>query len=290
MVVSAFLGTDSSAVKIGHPSSTARPTTPAGEHPFPPRLVAHYQLLLNLLDTVATSDVPSVAAALAFFMARKGKLLRPMLSLMCCEITGGDPRDAVPLAAAIELVHCSSLILDDLPCMDNADRRRGRASLHTRFGEAVAILASVHLLSQAFRITAAAAKVIEFDLVALLADVISCNGMIRGQVLDLTNGGDCDEVRLLKTAPLFRIAAQFGAYAARAAGWQVEALSKFADRLSLAYQVRDDIIDGQTEPAQLQRAREITTAAAAELAAAFGGSAACFDLIRLIDFAVSRET
>ena len=211
-----------------------------------------------------------------------------MLTLLCCEIAGGDPRDAVPLAAAVELVHCSSLILDDLPSMDNTDTRRGRISLHKRFGDAVAILASVHLLSQAFR-TVAMARIVDPDLVAMLAEAISRNGMIRGQVLDLIDGCDSDEVRSLKTAPLFRIAAQFGAYAAKAPAWQVEVLSEFADRLSLAFQVRDDIMDGHTESSQLQRAQQIASAVAAELAATFGDTASCRDLVKLIDFAVSRE-
>lgn len=272
---------------------TARPARPASvlrdEHPFAPRLVDSREQLVRTLDVAATTDAPIVSAALASFMARKGKLLRPMLTLLCCEIAGGDPLDAVPLAAAVELVHCSSLILDDLPCMDNADTRRGRASLHTQFGEAVAILTSLHLLSEAFRITAEAAGAIELDLVAMLANSISRNGMIRGQVIDLSGGGDADEVRSLKTAPLFRIAAQFGAYAARASAWQIAALSKFADHLSLAFQMRDDIIDGQTNPTQLQRARKIAAAATAELAATFNDTAACRDLVSLIGFAVTRE-
>ena len=79
-----------------------------------------------------------------------------MLTLLSCEIAGGDPQHIVSLAAAVELVHCSSIILDDLPCMDNSAIRRGQASLHTQFGEPVAILASVHLLSRAFNIAASA--------------------------------------------------------------------------------------------------------------------------------------
>lgn len=273
-------------------SLTARSATPSpashGEHPFASRLAAQHARLLSLLDEAAVSDTRVVSAALASFMARKGKLLRPMLTLLCCEIAGGDPRQAVPLAAAVELVHCSSLILDDLPCMDNTDMRRGRASLHTRFGEAVAILTSVHLLSQAYR-NVAMAKIVEPDLVGMLAEAISCNGMIRGQVLDLSDGCDSDEVRSMKTAPLFRVAAQFGAYAAHAPDWQVDALGRFAERLSLTFQVRDDIIDGDTASSQLQRAQEIGRTGAAELAATFGDTAPCRDLVRLIRFAVSRE-
>jgi len=259
------------------------------EHHFPPRLIDSLERLVQTLDDAATADAPVVSEALAFFIARKGKLLRPILTLLCCELSGGDPLDAVPLAAAVELVHCSSIILDDLPCMDNASARRGRAALHMQFGEAVAVLTSVHLLSQAFRITAAAETTIKQNLVAVLADAISCNGMIRGQVIDLGGGGDTDEVRSLKTSPLFRVAAQFGACAAAAPRWQVEALIKFANCLSLAFQLRDDVIDGHAGSSQLQRAIEISEAAAAELAATFDDTAACRDLLGLIGYAVSRE-
>jgi geranylgeranyl pyrophosphate synthase len=212
--------------------------------------------------------------------------LRPLLTLLSCEVAGGDPQHTVPLAAAVELVHCSSIILDDLPCTDNSAIRRGQASLHTQFGEAVAILASLHLLSRAFNIAAGTEKTIARNAAAMLTDAISSKGMIHGQLVDL-DGGDCaDEVRLLKTAPLFRMAAQFGAYAAGAPSRQVDALTKFSDCLSLVFQLRDDIIDGEADPALLQKRG---AAAAKELVATFGRTAPCSDLVTLIGFAVSRE-
>jgi geranylgeranyl pyrophosphate synthase len=113
--------------------------------------------------------------------------------------------------------------------------------------------------------------------------------MIHGQVIDLDRGGSTDEVRLLKTAPLFRIAAQFGAYAAGAPSWQIDVLTKFSNCLSLVFQLRDDIIDGEVDPAQLQTAAERGTVAAKELVATFGNTASCSDLVSLIGFAVSRQ-
>jgi geranylgeranyl pyrophosphate synthase len=259
------------------------------QHPFPDRLVQDYNHLLQVLDAAAASKTPIVSTAISYFMSCKGKLLRPLLTLLSCEVAGGDPQHAVPVAAAVELVHCSSIILDDLPCMDNSAIRRGQASLHTQFGEAVAILASVHLLSRAFNIAVGAERAIGGNFVATLTDAISCNGMILGQVIDLDGSGSTDEVRLLKTGPLFRISAQFGAYAAGAASWQVDALTKFANCLSLVFQLRDDIIDGEVDSALLHRAAERGTAAAKELVATFGESASCSDLVSLISFAVSRE-
>jgi geranylgeranyl diphosphate synthase, type II len=265
--------------------------TPAleSQHPFPERLAQSHSELLQVFDAAAASDTPILSIALSYFMSRKGKLLRPLLTLLSCEVAGGDPKHIVPLAAAVELVHCSSIILDDLPCMDNSATRRGQASLHTQFGEAIAILASVHLLSRAFNIAAGSEKTIGRNAVATLTDAISSEGMIHGQLVDLDGGGCADEVRLLKTAPLFRIATQFGAYAAGAPSRQVDALTKFSDCLSLVFQIRDDIIDGEIEPALLQTVTERGAAAAKELVATFGRTAPCSDLVSLIDFAVSRE-
>jgi geranylgeranyl diphosphate synthase, type II len=265
--------------------------TPAVEsqHPFPERLAQSHSELLQVLDAAAASDTPILSRSLSYFMSRKGKLLRPLLALLSCEVAGGDPRHILTLSAAVELVHCSSIILDDLPCMDNSAIRRGQASLHTQFGEPVAILASVHLLSRAFNIAASAEKAIGRNAVPILSDAISCKGMIRGQLIDLDGGGSSDEIRLLKTAPLFRIAAQFGAHAARAPSWQVDALTRFSDCLSLVFQLRDDIIDGDIDPALLQTAAERGAAAAQKLVATFGESTASADLVSLIGFAVSRK-
>jgi geranylgeranyl diphosphate synthase, type II len=265
--------------------------TPAleSQHPFPERLAQSHSELLQVFDAAAASDTPILSRALSYFMTRKGKLLRPLLTLLSCEVAGGDPKHIVPLAAAVELVHCSSIILDDLPCMDNSAIRRGQASLHTEFGEPVAVLASVHLLSRAFNIAAGTEKAIGRNAVAILSDAISCKGMIHGQLIDLDGGGSTDEARLLKTAPLFRIAAQFGAYAAGAPSSQVDALTKFSDCLSLVFQLRDDIIDGEVDAALLQTATERGAAPAKELMATFGETAACADLVSLIGFAGSRE-
>src|SRR5204863_4859069 len=79
-----------------------------------------------------------------------GKRFRPVLTLVCCEAVGGQPQDALAAACAIELVHGSSLILDDLPCMDNALLRRGQPALHLQYGEAVAILTSIFFLNKAY--------------------------------------------------------------------------------------------------------------------------------------------
>ena len=268
------------------PSALAQPSR---SFRIAPRLESSYRRMIGSLDLAATADALFVNDAVCYFMSRKGKLLRPVFVLLCCEVAGGDPVEAVDLAAAVELVHCSSIILDDLPCMDNSAQRRGRSSLHVRFGEATAILTSIHLLSRAFQLVAKQSQTVDRDFTSMLSDAISRDGMICGQILDLSAGGNSDEVRALKTAPLFAVAAQFGASAARAAASHVQALVRFASGLSLALQLRDDVLDGQAEPVELHRALELGRSASNDIFATFGRTAAACDLADLIEFAAARE-
>ena len=268
------------------PTATAQSSRPFW---IAPSLESSYRRMIESLELAATDDAPFVNDAVCYFMSRKGKLLRPVFVLLCCEVAGGDPVKAVDLAAAVELVHCSSIILDDLPCMDNSAQRRGRPSLHVRFGEATAILTSIHLLSRAFQLVAKQSRTVDKDFTSMLSDAISRHGMISGQILDLSASGSTDEVRALKTAPLFATAAEFGACTARAPAEHVHALVRFARDLSLALQLRDDVLDEQAEPLELQRAFELGRSASNDLFATFGQTAAARHLADLIDFAVARE-
>lgn len=263
------------------------PAQPSRPFRIAPRLESSYRRMLGSLELAAAADAVFVNDAVCYFMSCKGKLLRPLFVLLCCEVAGGDPVEAVDLAAAVELVHCSSIILDDLPCMDNSPQRRGQPSLHVKFGEATAILTSIHLLSRAFQLVAKHS--VDRDFTSMLSDAISRDGMICGQILDLRAGGNTDEVRALKTAPLFATAAQFGAGAARAPTAQVQALVRFAGALSLALQLRDDVLDEQAEPSELGRAFDLGRSASHDIFTAFGHTAATRDLADLIEFAAARE-
>lgn len=200
---------------------------------------------------------PALHAAMRYTLLLPGKRLRGVLLLASCEMLKGDRDDALPLAAAIEMVHAASLILDDLPSMDDATLRRGRPTLHKVAGEANAILAAVGLLNAAFGLVSAAEKLSarsRAEGAAVLSRAIGGGGLIGGQVVDLESTGRRLELESLeyihahKTGALFIAATELGALAAGARERDVEALSRFAKNLGLAFQITDDLLDYSGNP------------------------------------------
>ena len=189
--------------------------------------------------------------AIRYSLLAGGKRLRPMLTLALCEICGGSAEEALPFAAAVEMVHTYSLIHDDLPCMDNDDYRRGKPTNHKVYGEAMAVLAGDALLTAAFSQLAAAA--LPAERVVRAVDALSrCAGelgMVGGQVLDMQaerRAGSETEVRAIqsrKTGALISAACQLGVIAAGGSVRQQEAAADYAAALGLAFQIRDDILD-----------------------------------------------
>jgi geranylgeranyl diphosphate synthase, type II len=167
-----------------------------------------------------------------------GKRIRPVLCLATAEAAGGDPRDALPAAAALELVHSFSLVHDDLPAMDDDDERRGRPTAHVRFGEAAALLAGDALLAEAFRLALAAQPEAAQELAQATL------GMIAGQYLDTDGGGrDRAELNRLKTGRLFDAAVGCGLWAAGVPPAHDEVWRSFGADYGFLYQVVDDLID-----------------------------------------------
>jgi geranylgeranyl diphosphate synthase, type II len=163
----------------------------------------------------------------------------------------------MPAAAVMELVHASSLILDDLPSMDNATLRRGRPANHVKFGEAVAILAAFGLLNYAFgTLSRAYEPALATRLAALVADAVGSDGLIDGQAADLLATDAEIEFDLLerihrgKTGALFNASAIGGAMTAGADREAMTALSAFAKNLGLAFQIIDDLLDVEGDPAE----------------------------------------
>lgn len=182
-----------------------------------------------------------------------GKRLRPVIVLAFCRLCGGDADKALPFACAIEMVHTYSLIHDDLPCMDNDDLRRGRPTCHKAFDEATAVLAGDGLLTAAFE-TAASAENLPAETVLqcirLLGRAAGMNGMIAGQVLDMGaehRGITFDELCLLqslKTGCLLWAACELGCTAAGNADEDMLAKAhEYGERLGLAFQIQDDLLD-----------------------------------------------
>jgi geranylgeranyl diphosphate synthase type II len=203
---------------------------------------------------VGPGQSPTVAAAIEYSLLSAGKRLRPILALLVAEVLKGDPERVLPAACAIEMVHTASLILDDLPCMDDARMRRGRPTCHVAHGEATAVLAAFALQNRAFEILGegwagnpdAAARA---GLVRDLAVAIGLDGMIAGQAKDLEMTDRAIDFQTLefihsrKTGALFIASAELGAAAARASASERAAMAAYAKNLGLAFQIVDDLID-----------------------------------------------
>ncbi len=197
---------------------------------------------------------PKIHEAMRYSVFAGGKRLRPLLALLACEAVGGKPEDALPAAAALEMIHTYSLIHDDLPAMDDDDFRRGRPTCHKAFGEAIAILAGDALLTQAFQVLADPAAggvppARRLQIIAEIAEAAGSLGMVGGQAQDiLAEGQHIDLATLLylhthKTGALIRASIRAGGIAGGAEGDRLEALTRFGVKVGLAFQIVDDILD-----------------------------------------------
>ena len=197
-----------------------------------------------------------LAEAARYAVLAPGKRFRPMLSLLAAEAFGAADGTALDVACAIEMVHAASLILDDLPCMDDAGLRRGRPTAHKVFGEATAILTAIGLLNRAFGVIAqdAALGAHRSELAVRLSAAVGFDGLVAGQARDLTDRdrarspAEIDLLNHQKTGVLIMAAAEAGALAAGAGPGAVEAVGRFARELGLAFQIRDDLIDADASP------------------------------------------
>lgn len=183
-----------------------------------------------------------------------GKRVRPALVLEFCRLFGGNTEDALPFAVAVEMIHTSSLIHDDLPCMDDDDLRRGRPTNHKVYGEAVALLAGDGMLMDAFGVVAGNTRVppeVRADAVQLLSLASGSFGMVRGQIIDMfgeTHALSEEELLTLhnnKTGALIRVSAQLGCLAAgyRKGSAEMTAAEHYADKIGLVFQIIDDLLD-----------------------------------------------
>jgi geranylgeranyl diphosphate synthase type II len=214
------------------------------------------EALAHVLPPLGASPA-SLHEAMRYTLLLPGKRLRGILVLASSELLKGRAEVALPLACAMELVHASSLILDDLPSMDDATLRRGKPTLHKVVGEANAILASVGLLNAAFGLIQEAPALKDRARVratARLSEAIGVHGLVGGQVADLEATGtklDLDALEYIhahKTGALFIAAAELGAIAAGARDRDMEALHGYAKNLGLAFQITDDLLDYSGNP------------------------------------------
>lgn len=232
-------------------------TISAAEQP----LALHFDRLRPRIDAALShytefgEDCPAhLAEAIRYALLGPGKRLRPQLVLMAAEACGGSAEAAMPAACAVEMVHAYSLVHDDLPAMDDDEMRRGRPTCHKQFGESVAILVGDALLARAFEVLASD---IEPTLAArccsVLARAAGATALVGGQAADLrfaeqreTSTGSLNELHAIharKTGALFVASLELGGITAGATSYQLSALTGYGERIGLAFQITDDLLD-----------------------------------------------
>jgi geranylgeranyl pyrophosphate synthase len=203
-----------------------------------------------------------IGPAMAYALESPGKRLRPALVMAVYRALGGAG-DVAPLASAVEVVHCYSLVHDDLPCMDDDDLRRGRPTTHRQFGVETATAAGYRMIPLAGRVLAAGAAELgltEGVVSAMAAELFAAagaRGMIGGQMLDLEaegrslTQGELERMHRAKTGALIAASAVLGARAAGADGERVAALRGYGEEIGLAFQIADDLLDASSSSAEL---------------------------------------
>ena len=218
------------------------------------------QVETDLERWLVEDDVPeALAEAMRYCVLGGGKRLRPALVRLSAEAVGNErPGELLRRAAvAVELIHCYSLVHDDLPAMDDDSLRRGRPTAHVKFGEAMAILAGDAVLTRALGVLTECEDARSARLATELAQAAGAAGMIAGQVADMNlcpvdeGPGGLRYIHLRKTAALIRAAARMGAICARADEQQLRAISVYAESLGLAFQLADDMLDVTGDAATL---------------------------------------
>ena len=215
--------------------------------------------LAIMLDSAANSS--QISKAMKYSLMADGKRLRPILCLAATEAVGGQSENTIRAACALEMIHTYSLIHDDLPAMDNDDLRRGRPTCHLAFNEATAILAGDGLLTLAFQILSTnnftnenqASKWLR--VLHHIASAAGYEGMIEGQMRDIASEGIQLEIEALKkmhalkTGALIEASIHTGAVLGDGSQEQIECLKIYAENIGLAFQVVDDILDVEGDPA-----------------------------------------
>jgi geranylgeranyl diphosphate synthase type II len=220
------------------------------------------QAIERLLDGWRLPDSPGLnklKESIAYSYSRGGKRFRPVLSLLIAETFGVHPQRVLPWAMAVEMIHTYSLIHDDLPCMDNDDFRRGEPTNHKKFGETTALLAGDALLTEAFGLIAQSYQEdsgVGLQLVALLSQAAGIFGMVGGQAIDLEfqkqkpRFSELEQMHLMKTGALIRVSAEGAALICGLPSEKIQLCHQFGERLGLAFQIQDDLIDAKEKQEQ----------------------------------------
>ena len=215
----------------------------------------------EIIDQTTNSSV--VVTAMRHSLLAEGKRIRPVLCIAASQAVGGRTEDVLMIACALEMIHAYSLIHDDLPAMDNDDLRRGKPTCHIAFNEATAILAGDALLTLAFEILSSidlnrikvnnAVKWLR--VINIIAKAAGYKGMIEGQIKDIAAEGnriglkDLEKMHALKTGALIEASISTGAILGNGSVEQIQQLNIYAKNIGLAFQVIDDILNVEGDPA-----------------------------------------
>lgn len=216
--------------------------------------------------------------SIVYSLHSDGKRIRPILCLAACELACGSWGKALPAACAVEMIHTYSLIHDDLPSMDDDDTRRGKPANHRVFGEATATLAGDALLTDAFGLAASESLSAGVEprlvtsVICTLADAAGSRGMVAGQSLDLEMKGAgrpsperVARANLMKTARMFAAAVVSGGMIGGAGEKELSSLKSYSEKIGLAFQMRDDVLDlGGESESGASSAKETGTAPVAD--------------------------
>lgn len=209
------------------------------------------ETLKKYLDELEYPKV--ISEGMTYSVLNGGKRLRPLLLLMVMDLFKKENKIALPIASAIEFIHSYSLVHDDLPALDNDDYRRGKLTTHKKFGEAEAILIGDALLTYAFVLLSEKVSGIESEkivkIIGKVASYSGINGMIGGQMVDIESENKKVPEEILKyihtnkTGKLIKLPIEIGAILCDASKEEYLALEKYAEKIGLAFQIKDDILD-----------------------------------------------
>lgn len=245
--------------------------TEAAEEPADLKARAE-QRLLQLAPVAPAGETSVLFDAARAALLGRGKRVRPLMAMLACRHVGGQALDALDFGCALEMVHAASLILDDLPCMDDAAMRRGAPTVHKAHGEDAAILAAIALLNQAYGAVLGASEICRnrrFAAMEALTQAVGFSGLTQGQMRDLRDTRrERDEAGLrrvneLKTTSLFVAAVRGGGEIGGATPEQVADLTTFGEAIGFAFQLCDDVLDATASVAStgkdVNQDREKTT-------------------------------
>ncbi|HEX4748345.1 MAG TPA: polyprenyl synthetase family protein [Bryobacteraceae bacterium] len=212
--------------------------------------------LERLLEDELALGKGAVPQAMRYGVLGPAQRIRPIISIRLARVFDTPLEAVIPLGAAVELLHCASLIVDDLPCMDDSPFRRNKPAVHIQFGEATSVLAAFGLVALAARTVVdrgsardSAERLLGFQIQLLRS--MDCSGLIGGQALDLQFTGHVSlpgpfDISELKTVPLFRLAVSAGAFFADLDSNEEALLNCFGHEFGLAFQITDDLLDGES--------------------------------------------